>query len=76
MMRNPQTVEGRIWAKLLEKLDRIAVAFQGVQTTPEDIHALVLGAASPAVVSELVSGAAALPIGEVDGWSRRAGSGG
>lgn len=68
MMRNPQTVEGRIWAKLLEKLDRIAVAFRGVQATPEDIHSLVLGAAAPGVVSGLVSGASDLPIEQVDGW--------
>ena len=68
MMRNPKTVEGRIWAKLLEKLDRIAMAFRGVQATPEDIHGLVLGAAPPAAVSNLVSGAADLPISQVDSW--------
>lgn len=68
MMRNPDTVEGRIWAKLLEKLDRIALAFRGVQATPEDIHGLVLGAAPPAAFAELMAGAVDVAIADVDQW--------
>lgn len=68
MMRNPDTVEGRIWAKLLEKLDRIALAFRGVQATPEDIHGLVLGAAPPTIVAELIAGAAGVPIADLESW--------
>lgn len=68
MMRNPATVEGRIWAKLLEKLDRIAVTFRSVQTSPEDIHGLVLGAAPPSALAELMSTAAEVPIADLDSW--------
>lgn len=68
LMRNPETVEGRIWSRLLEKLDRIALAFSGVQAAPEDIHALVLGAAPPTMLANLISGAANLPADQVDSW--------
>jgi superfamily II DNA or RNA helicase len=68
MMRNPATVEGRIWAKLLEKLDRIALTFRNVQTEPEDIHGLVLGAAPSSALAELMSDAADVPITDVDSW--------
>jgi superfamily II DNA or RNA helicase len=68
MMRNPATVEGRIWAKLLEKLDRIALTFRSVQTTPEDIHGLVLGAAPPSTLSEMITAAADISITDVESW--------
>jgi len=46
-LRNPDTVETRIWDKLNEKIDRINSAFREVMEEPEDILQLVLGMTSP-----------------------------
>ena len=46
-VRNPETVESKIWDCLDEKLDRITLAFQGGMEDPEDMRQLVLGMASP-----------------------------
>ena len=46
-VRNPDTVESRIWDLLDEKLARINLAFQGAMDDPEDIRQLVIGMASP-----------------------------
>ena len=46
-VRNPDTVESRIWDLLDEKLARIHLAFQGAMDDPEDIRQLVIGMASP-----------------------------
>ena len=52
-LRNPDTVETRIWAKLNEKIERITVAFGHVMDDPEDLLQLVLGMASPALFREI-----------------------
>jgi hypothetical protein len=54
ILRNPDTVEGRIWSLLEEKLDRIGAAFAGSMADPDDIRALVLGL-SPAGLHEQVA---------------------
>ncbi len=54
-VRNPDTIESRIWELLDEKLDRISVAFQGSMDDPEDIRQLVLGTASPSMFPKLFS---------------------
>ena len=46
-VRNPDTVESRIWDLLDEKLARINLAFQGAMDDPEDIRQLVIGMSSP-----------------------------
>jgi superfamily II DNA or RNA helicase len=46
-VRNPDTIESRIWHCLDEKLDRITLAFQGGMDDPEDMRQLVIGMASP-----------------------------
>jgi SNF2 family DNA or RNA helicase len=46
-VRNPDTVESRIWECLDQKLDRITLAFQGAMDDPEDMRQLVIGMASP-----------------------------
>ena len=46
-VRNPDTVESRIWDLLDEKLARIHLAFKGAMDDPEDIRQLVIGMASP-----------------------------
>lgn len=50
-VRNPATVENRIWELLDEKLERITTAFKGGMEDPEDIRQLVIGMASSKVLN-------------------------
>lgn len=50
-VRNPDTVESRIWECLDQKLDRITLAFQGAMDDPEDMRQLVIGMASPRMLT-------------------------
>ena len=52
-VRNPDTVESRIWECLDHKLDRITLAFQGAMDDPEDMRQLVIGMASPRMFTEV-----------------------
>ena len=56
-VRNPDTVESRIWDLLDEKLARINLAFQGAMDDPEDIRQLVIGMASPGMFTKVFAGA-------------------
>ena len=48
-VRNPDTVESRIWELLDQKLERITLAFKGGMEDPEDMRQLVIGMASSKV---------------------------
>ena len=69
-VRNPDTVESRIWDLLDEKLARINLAFQGAMDDPEDIRQLVIGMASPGMFTKVFSDAdsAALRGQTLDDW--------
>ena len=54
-VRNPHTVESRIWDLLDEKLARIDLAFKGAMDDPEDIRQLVIGMASPGMFTKVFS---------------------
>ena len=56
-VRNPDTVESRIWDLLDEKLERINLAFQGAMDDPEDIRQLVIGMASPGMFTKMFADA-------------------
>ena len=56
-VRNPDTVESRIWELLDEKLTRINLAFQGAMDDPEDIRQLVIGMASPGMFTKVFADA-------------------
>lgn len=56
-VRNPDTVESRIWDLLDEKLERITVAFKGGMEDPEDMRQLVLGMASSSIFNSVFSDA-------------------
>ena len=56
-VRNPDTVESRIWDLLDEKLKRINLAFQGAMDDPEDIRQLVIGMASPGMFTKVFANA-------------------
>ena len=57
ILRNPDTVEARIWDLLNEKLERVQQALSAVMEQQEDISQLVIGMAGPALFNELYSGA-------------------
>ena len=67
-LRNPDTVESRIWEQLNAKLQQIQQAFTGVMDEPEDILQLVLGMASPTLFRELFTEGTAVPSGSVSQW--------
>lgn len=67
-LRNPSTVEARIWQKLDEKLDRINQAFAHVMDTPEDLKQLVLGMTTPRLVEGLLSDAVEAPKDRLSEW--------
>jgi ERCC4-related helicase len=56
-VRNPDTVESRIWECLDQKLDRITLAFQGAMDDPEDMRQLVIGMASPRMFTQVFADA-------------------
>ena len=57
MVRNPDTVESRIWECLDRKSDRITLAFQGAMDDPEDMRQLVVGMASPRMFTKVFADA-------------------
>jgi superfamily II DNA or RNA helicase len=63
-LRNPDTVESRIWECLDGKLDRITLAFQGGMDDPEDMRQLVLGMASPRMFNKIFADANPVMRGE------------
>ncbi|QDZ39825.1 DEAD/DEAH box helicase [Euhalothece natronophila Z-M001] len=54
-LRNPDTVETRIWDKLNEKIDNITESLKQVMDEPEDLLQLVLGMTSPKLFREVFS---------------------
>lgn len=54
-LRNPETVESRIWDKLNEKIRSIMRAFGSAMDEPEDLLELVLGMTRPSFFSEIFS---------------------
>jgi superfamily II DNA or RNA helicase len=67
-LRNPDTVESRIWEHLNQKLQHIQQAFTGVMDEPEDIMQLVLGMTSPTLFRELFTGATGVRPESVNAW--------
>ncbi len=68
LLRNPATVEGRIWDCLEKKLERVGLAFAGAMADPEDIRLLVLGLASPAFHEKIASRAIGVNADRFDRW--------
>lgn len=67
-LRNPETVESRIWEKLNNKIDNIMMAFNQVMDEPEDLLQLVLGMTSPSLFREMFSEAGAIPAEKLSDW--------
>lgn len=68
VLRNPHTVEGRIWECLNNKLERIGTAFTGAMADPEDIRMLVLGMTSPSFHESIASRALSVDPKTFDEW--------
>jgi ERCC4-related helicase len=70
-VRNPDTVESRIWEKLTTKLEHITSAISQVMAEPEDLQQLVLGMTSPQLFRELFAEGASVPSDSFDRWFDR-----
>ncbi len=68
ILRNPDTVEARIWDLLNEKLERVQQAFSAVMEQREDISQLVIGMAGSALFNELFSGAQGMAGDRLTAW--------
>ena len=67
-IRNPSTVESRIWEKLNSKLDSIMRSLGRAMDEPEDLLQLVLGMARPAIFRELFTEASEVPAEALSKW--------
>lgn len=67
-VRNPDTVESRVWECLDRKLDRITLAFQGAMEDPEDMRQLVIGMASPRMYTDVFASAPDLRGERLEEW--------
>ncbi len=67
-LRNPDTVESRIWDKLNAKISTIMAALGGAMDEPEDLMQLVLGMTSPTLFRELFADAGAVSGPSLSGW--------
>ncbi len=67
-LRNPDTVESRIWDKLNHKIDNIMLAFGHVMDEPEDLLQMVLGMTSPALFRELFAEASQVSSESMAAW--------
>lgn len=71
-VRNPDTVEARVWSKLTDKLTQITRALSNAMAEPEDLQQLVLGMTSPMFFSELFAeGADVAPDAFSDWFDRK-----
>ena len=67
-LRNPDTVEARIWEKLDEKVNAIMRSLGRAMDEPEDLMQLVLGMTSPTLFQEIFSEASSVPALRLNQW--------
>lgn len=67
-LRNPQTVESRIWDKLNEKIDNIMLTLQHVMNDPDDLFQLVLGMTPSSLFTETFTEANNIPKESLSDW--------
>jgi superfamily II DNA/RNA helicase len=72
ILRNPQTVEARIWDLLNEKLERVQLALSSVMEEQEDISQLVIGMAGNSLFNELFSRGEGLSNERLGEWFNQA----
>ena len=67
-IRNPSTVESRIWGKLETKLNHIMEALGHAMDEPEDLMQMVLGMAGPSFFNELFAEGQSVRSDRFDEW--------
>lgn len=67
-LRNPDTVESRIWDKLNVKINNIMQALRRAMDDPEDMFQLVLGMTPQSLFTEVFSGADAVTPESLEDW--------
>lgn len=67
-LRNPDTVESRIWDKLNGKIENIMFALQEVMDDPEDLFQLVLGMTPPSMFREIFTQARSVTQESLASW--------
>ena len=67
-LRNPSTVESRIWEKLNTKIDSIMRSLGRAMDEPEDLLQLVLGMANPTLFRELFAESPDVPPEALSKW--------
>lgn len=70
-LRNPDTVEARIWECLEEKMKRIELALSGAMDEKEDLMPIVLGMTSPSIWTELFAEAPRIRDETLKSWFDR-----
>ena len=68
LLRNPETVEARIWALLQEKLTRIQAALSASMEEAEDISQLVIGMTSSGFFDDLFAEGLRRPSDRLSDW--------
>lgn len=67
-LRNPETVESRIWERLNEKIERVQLALDGAMEEKEDILQMVLGMTAPDTFERLFADAIDVPKESLRRW--------
>ena len=68
LLRNPDTVESRIWDHLNAKIERINRSLAEVMENPEDLYGLVLGMTPPSVFRDVFADAYRAPKETLSDW--------
>ena len=67
-LRNPDTVEARIWDKLTSKIQSIMTAFSSFMDDPEDLYSLILGMTPQSMFTNLFSDTASATKDNFSKW--------
>jgi len=67
-LRNPDTVEARIWDKLNTKIQSIMMAFSSFMDDPEDLYSLILGMTPQSMFTNLFSDTASATKDNFSKW--------
>jgi superfamily II DNA or RNA helicase len=67
-LRNPDTVEARIWDKLNTKIESIMMAFSNFMDDPEDLYSLILGMTPQSMFTNLFSGTGSVTKDNFSKW--------
>lgn len=67
-LRNPETVEARIWDKLNTKIENILQSLQFAMDDPDDLFQLVLGMTRPSLFNETFSEGSSIPKENFSDW--------